>query len=198
MDQIPDTTENESPVSPEQPVPPPVYSGHLEPAVTIALAPPPPVPSPSLRLLAGLESGLLGAALMFAWLLIYSHIDRQYWWGILNLWGAASFGNRSISMGFGIASLAGAAHHLFLHGLAGALAGLAIGRLRGFWLPLAASFAAAFLCFLLAFHVYWPLLAPVVLRVSPQPATAIAYLLYAVALSRASARAFRLAHNWQT
>lgn len=83
------------------PAPPPVY---------VAPPPPPPLPPPGAvpSLLAGLESGILGAVLMIAWFALDSIWERQYWWAMLNLWGAGVYHNRVFSMGFGVATLAGA------------------------------------------------------------------------------------------
>lgn len=206
MNNQPGTTENGQPAEPLPEVepnpqnpsevsaePPPFPTSPALPTSPPALSPP---PTPLLAL-AGLETGLLGAAIMFGWFVLYSYFDRQYWWGMLNLWGVASFGNKAFNMGFGLASLAGAGHHLFLHGVGGAFAALGIGRLRGFWLQLAAAIAAAALWYLFATRIYWPSLAPAVVRVSPQPATLLAYLLYGATLSRAASRARDLERSWQ-
>lgn len=176
------------PAAPPPPAPPPVY---VEPPPVVVM---PPEPPPGLwpRVLAGLESGVLGAAVMIGWFALDAVTERQYWWAMLNLWGAPAYQNRVFSMGFGKATLAGASMHFFLHGVGGALWGLAGGRIMNYWLHLMASFAAAACWYLLLMEGFWPLVAPVVSRISPVPATYLAYVLFGAALSRTVHRARQL------
>jgi hypothetical protein len=158
----------------------------------VVVAPPEPPPGPWARVLAGLESGVLGAAVMIGWFALDALTERQYWWAMLNLWGAPAYQNRVFSMGFGKATLAGASMHFFLHGVGGALWGLAGGRIANYWLHLMASFLAAACWYLLLMEGFWPLAAPVVSRISPVPATYLAYVLFGAALSRTVHRARQL------
>lgn len=178
--------------------PPPVVSS---PVVELAMfappevvPPPPPVPPPGPvpRLLAGLESGIVGAAVMIGWFALDSMMERQYWWAMLNLWGASVYHNRVFSMGFGIATVTGAAAHLFLHGLGGALWSLVAAKMSNYWLHLACSFFAAWAWYWVLMHAFWPAVAPVVSRLSPLPATFLAYFLFGAALSRTARRARQL------
>jgi hypothetical protein len=180
------------------PAPPPV--------VAIEDGPPPeppplyiaPVPGPVPRLLAGLESGILGAAVMIAWFAMDSLLESQYWWAMLYLWGASVYHNRVFSMGFGVATLAGASTHFFLHGLGGALWSLLAGRISNYWLHLFFSFAAAAAWYWLLMYTFWPIVAPVVSRITPLPATFLAYFLFGAALSRSARRARQLSAIWQS
>jgi hypothetical protein len=164
-------------------VPPPVYF-------------PPPGAIP--RLFAGLESGILGAFIMILWFALDSVLERQYWWAMLNLWGASVYHNRVFSMGFGLATLVGASTHFFLHGVAGALWALVAARMSNYWLHLLASFAAAAAVYFILMHGFWPVVAPVVSRISPLPATVLAYFLFGAAISRNAHRARQLGHIWET
>ena len=166
------------------PAPPPVYFA--------------PHPGPVPRLLAGLESGILGAAVMIAWFAMDSLIESQYWWAMLNLWGASVYHNRVFSMGFGMATIAGAATHFFLHGLGGALWSLLAAKISNYWLHLFCSFAAAAAWYWVLMYAFWPAVAPVVSRVTPLPATLLAYFLFGAALSRNAHRARQLSSIWQT
>ena len=166
------------------PAPPPVYI--------------PPVPGAVARLLAGLESGIIGAAVMILWFALDSLMERQYWWAMLNLWGASVYHNRVFSMGFGVATLAGASTHFFLHGLGGALWSLAAARISNYWLHLVCSFAAAAAWYFLLMYVFWPTVAPVVSRITPLTATLLAYFLFGAALSRNAHRARQLRTLWET
>ncbi|MBI2687140.1 MAG: hypothetical protein HYX27_12555 [Acidobacteria bacterium] len=183
--------------------PPPVLS-ELNPFVP-APPPPPPIVVPKLplpgtvpRVLAGIESGILGALVMIGWFAIDSLLERQYWWAMLNLWGAGVYHNRVFSMGFGIATLAGASTHFFLHGVGGALWSLVGGRMSNYWLHLLFSFAAAAGWYLLLMHAFWPVVAPVVSRITPIPATFLAYFLFGAAISRIPHRARQLGMIWET
>ena len=162
---------------------PPPYCGPLDEP-----APPPPIyvaplPGAVPRLLAGLESGILGAAVMIGWFAVDSMMERQYWWAMLNLWGASVYHNRVFSMGFGMATLAGVSTHFFLHGLGGAIWSLAAARISNYWLHLAGSLAAAALWYYVLMHAFWPMVAPIVSRLTPIPATLLAYFLFGAALS---------------
>lgn len=173
--------------------PPPVVA-------PVAVAPPPviPPPGPLACLLAGIESGVLGAAVMIGWFALDSFLERQYWWAMLNLWAAGVYHNRVFTMGLGVATVVGASFHFFLHGVGGALWSLAAGRISNFWLHLGASFLAAAGWYIVLMHGFWPAVAPVVSRIAPVPATFLAYLLFGAAISRNAHRARQLDAFWQT
>lgn len=188
-EQPPQLLADSNPFLAPPPPPPPVY-----------VPPPPPLPAPGAvaRLLAGLESGILGGFVMIGWFALDSILERQYWWAILNLWGASVYHNRVFSMGFGIATLAGASCHFFLHGVAGALWALIAGRMSNYWLHLFCSLGAAAAWYLFLMHAFWPAVAPVVARISPVPATLLAYFLFGAAISRNPSRARQIEHIWET
>ncbi len=177
------------------PEPPPVVVNRARP-----IPPPKYVSQPRAlpSLLAGLESGILGAAVMISWFALDSFFERQYWWAMLNLWGASVYHNRVFSMGFGLATLAGASTHIFLHGVGGALWALLAARMSSYWLHLLSSFAAAAFWYYVLMHAFWPVVAPVVSRITPLPATLLAYFLFGAALSRNAHRARQLTSSWQT
>ncbi len=133
---------------------------------------------------------------MLLWFVLDSLVERQQWWAILNLWGAAIYGNAVFRMSLGKASLAGAALHLFLGGLAGAVIALAIGRLRPFVLVLLASVGAGFLWYWVLQNGILRTLNPLIPRMTPQPATILAHLLFAAVLTRIPGRGIRLAEAW--
>jgi hypothetical protein len=149
-------------------------------------------------LLAGIESGVTGAVIIAAWFALDSVLSRQYWWAMLNVWGAGVYHNRVFSMGLGEATLAGAATHIFLHAVGGGIWALTARRIGGQWLHLAASFGAGVVWYVILMFGFWPLAAPVVARVSPMPATLLAYVLFGAALSRNASRARQLAEQWKT
>lgn len=160
------------------------FQPELLPVTPVALPPPVPVPNVWPRVLAGLESGILGATCMVAWFALEAQFENQYWWAMLNLWGAGVYQSRVLTMGFGIATLSGAAMHVFLHGAGGAAWGLLGGRITNGWWHLVCSFCVAAGWYLFLMQWFWPVVAPVVSRVSPVPATPLAYLLFGAAISR--------------
>jgi hypothetical protein len=135
---------------------------------------------------------------MIAWFALCSVLERRYWWAMLNLWGAGVYQNRVFSMGFGIATLAGAALHFFLHGIGGALWAFAGARMPNRWFHLSGSLLAAALWYSLLMHAFWPAVAPVVPRISPLFPTLLAYLLFGLTLSRNSRRARQLSSIGET
>ena len=167
------------------------------PVVAPLVMVPPPVPVERTHLLfAGLETGVLGAGLMLVWFALDSLVERQQWWAILNLWGSAIYGNVVFRMSLGKASLAGAALQLFLGGVAGGLIALAIGRLRSFGMVLLASALAGFLWYWILQNGILRTLNPLIPRMTPQPATILAHLLFAAVLTRIPGRSHRLAAAW--
>ena len=185
------------PITPDDgPVEPPILLEALAPEPPPIYAP--PVPGPVLRLLAGVESGVIGAGVMIAWFAMDSFLESQYWWAMLNLWGASVYHNRVFSMGFGAATLAGACTHFFLHGLGGALWALLAARISNYWLHLVFSFAAAGAWYCILMFTFWPAVAPAVSRLTPLPASILAYFLFGAALSRNAHRARQLNAVWQT
>lgn len=145
--------------------------------------------------LAGGETGVLGALLMMIWFALDSLVERQQWWAILNLWGAAIYGDAVFRMGLGKASLAGGALHVFLGGLAGAGSGLALGRLRRFGRVLLAALLLGALWYGILQYGVLRWLHPLIGRMTPQPATLLAHLLFAVMLTRIPARGLSLAEQ---
>ncbi len=170
------------------------------PLVEPAPAPPPvwepPPPRVVVRMLAGVETGILGALVMIGWFALDAMMERQYWWAMLNLWGSTVYHNRVFSMGLGMATLAGAAIHFFLHGLGGAAWGLVAGRAKSFWMQLGGSFAAAAIWYVFLMTAVWPAIAPLVNRISPHPATWLAYVLFGATLSRCAQRARTIEAGW--
>lgn len=143
-----------------------------------------------------METGVLGAVLMMVWFALDSLVERQQWWAILNLWGSAIYGNVVFRMSLGKATLAGAALHIFLGGVAGALIALALGRLQRFSLIVLGAMVAGVLWYGLLQHGIFRSLNPLIVRMTPQPATLLAHLLYAAVLTRIPGRGVSLAAAW--
>ena len=79
------------------------------------------------RALAGVETGVLGAASMFGWLTAASILDGRPVWAVYNLLGSVFYGQEVLRRGFNRVTLAGLALHFFAAGLIGLFFGVAMG-----------------------------------------------------------------------
>lgn len=107
------------------------------------------------RSLAGLDAGVGGGLVVLFWLTIVARIQGDYWWAKLNVAGALFYGDRVYSMGWGRASLAGAAIFLILYSLLG-LAYSLLARPRGTGFNLLAAMTVALLWHQMADALLWP------------------------------------------
>ncbi len=140
-----------------------------------------------IRILAGIESGVLGAGLMVAWLF------GQSWWNgdrvltAANIWATSIYGSAAMRY-FPARPIPGLAVHFVMACVAGSLFSAAVGGVRRFpfvFLLGLASGAAWY--FSLAYWNRW------IALYSPQPETFIAYLLFGIVLSRTPSRCVHLA-----
>jgi hypothetical protein len=167
---------------------PQIVNAESEPWPPLVIVPAPVVVVPAwVRVLAGIETGVLGAALMSAWLFSHS------WWtgeGILtpaNIWATTMFGGSV--MRYGPAHpYSGIAVHFLMACLLSAVFSLVCGRVRRFPVVLLLGlFTAIVWYFLLVSWNRW------IAVYSQQPETFLAYLLFGVVLSRAVSRSAHLA-----
>lgn len=96
------------------------------------------------RILAGLESGVIGGILVLIWLSFMARMQGDYWWAKWNVAGALFYGDRVYSMGWGRASLAGAAWLLLVYALIGVVFSL-LARVRGYGFNLLLAWTIALL-----------------------------------------------------
>src|SRR6266849_5152335 len=103
-----------------------------------------------LQAVAGVESGILGGALMLVWLGLLSFLQGRSIWSIPNLLASTFYGEAALRRGFRWTSLSGLALHVIVSATAGLLFGLAVSgianRGRVMVLGLAAGIAWYFLC----------------------------------------------------
>lgn len=144
------------------------------------------------RLLAGAETGLAGGALVLAWLSFFARMQDDYWWSKWNVAGAVFYGDRIFTMGFGRASLAGAALLLVLYSLLG-MAFSFLGRPRGFAFNLLAGLTVALLWHQLAGMALWPRWHPAAPRYLSPQVMLPAHVLFGAALIRFGPRFRRIA-----
>lgn len=125
-----------------------------------------------LDVLVGLETGILGGLAMLVWFAVVSPLMGQDWWAVLNLFASEAYGGGAIHRGAGWVTVTGAAVHLCLAGMVGAVAGLANpgGRLFGLGVAIA--------WYLLSAAFLWERVAPLVPLYVHYAVLMAAYFLY--------------------
>jgi hypothetical protein len=158
-----------------------------------------PSPSPAggfppwlCRAAAGLDTGLLGAAALLAWLIAASLAGGLLWFSRLNLAAGPFFGDRVFSSGAGWHTLTGSALLLLIYSLLGAAYAFLPASREG-WLNLLTALGYAGLVHICADAWLWKWLHPFAHHYFAPLAIAPAHLLYGFALWRYPARLRSLA-----
>jgi hypothetical protein len=107
------------------------------------------------RVLAGADTGAAGAVLVLSWLVFIARMQGGYWWTNWNVAGALFYGERVYGMGFGVASLAGAALLFLLYAALG-VAFAMLARPRGFAFNLLAGVTVALVWHQAAAFLFFP------------------------------------------
>lgn len=135
----------------------------------------------TLRLLAGLETGVLGGLISFVWLSTFCvfYNERLYFAG--NLIGSTVLGQQALSLGLGKATLAGVALHLIVCGVLGLVQGFALrgALLRSHGAAMLLGLSLALLLFGVARRVN-----PMLWIESPRLSLFLSCLVFGVCLSR--------------
>ncbi len=88
------------------------------------------IPSFALRMLAGVQTGVLGGFGMLGTLALASTLERHPVWTVPNLLGSFFYGRSALRRSFGPAAVAGLALHLLTAGVIGIVFGMLVGELR--------------------------------------------------------------------
>lgn len=134
-------------------------------------------------LLAGLETGVLaGIAVLLYWILAAT-LSGEGPWAILNLIGSTFFPARALSAGFSHVSVSGAALHVLLSGVVGAVASLILSLyvakpVRSLWV----GTLIGVIWYLTAFLWIWPLLSSAVVSYQPWPTMLLGHVLFGLGL----------------
>jgi hypothetical protein len=114
-------------------------------------------------LLVGIEVGVLGAFVALAWFAIISPVVGQPWWIIPNLFASALYSEYHVRAGASAVTWVGAAIHVVVSGMIGAINGLLTpgGRLFG----IVVATTAYVVCYLWL----WKRIAPLMLVYASQP-----------------------------
>jgi hypothetical protein len=135
-------------------------------------------------LLSGLQSGVLGALAMLAWLGVSARWQRRGFWTAANLMASYFYGESAIRSGFSWSTVSGLALYLFLYGLLGACFGMLVARrVRGLRLALLALiYGLAW--YYLSFGILWKKLAPLVVLLHAERPTVLGHVIYGSFLAR--------------
>ncbi len=107
------------------------------------------------RILAGADVGVAGGALVLFWLTFAARMQGEYWWSKWNVAGAVFYGERVYGMGWGRASLAGAAVLLLVYAVLGVLFSF-LARPRGVVFNAMAGLTVALLWHQAGVWLFWP------------------------------------------
>jgi hypothetical protein len=133
-------------------------------------------------LLAGLQSGLVGAFSMLLWLGIAAVWQQRNFWIPVNLMASVFYGPNAIRSGFAAETVSGLAVYIAIYSVLGALLALVLRdrlpRLRTFLV--AVVFAVAW--YYLSFRLLWKALMPYVALLHVERSTAIGHVIYGAVL----------------
>jgi hypothetical protein len=142
----------------------------------------PPLVKALLRLVNGLEAGVIGGLAMLTLLIAGALWRGEVWWAPANLLGTTFYGRRAFHTGPGMATLAGAAFHLVITGTVGALFGLACGGVRERRRLVILGMLAGVFWYYLADATFWRWVNILVPAYAPQPSTLIAHAVFGACL----------------
>jgi hypothetical protein len=117
--------------------------------------------SSALQALAGLQSGVIGAVFMLAWMALLSLLQGRSIWSIPNLLASTFYGEAALRRGFRWTSLSGVALHVTMTAIAGLLFGLAVGGIASRSRVMLLGFAAGMTWYFLCLGIFWRLMNPI-------------------------------------
>lgn len=135
-----------------------------------------------MRLLSGIEAGIIGGIAMLALLVAGSLTRGDPWWTTANLLGTTFYGMRAFRAAPNQATLAGTALHLVIAGTVGAAFGLICGGIEPRRRLVLVGTLAGLVWYGLADAVFWRAINPLVPMYSPQPATLLSHALFGACL----------------
>jgi len=145
-------------------------------------ATPPPRAAALPALLAGLQSGLVGALSMLAWLGVIAEFQQRNFWIPVNLMASFFYGPDAIRSGFASQTVSGLAIYIVIYSLLGALLAVALRdrlpRVRTFLVAI----AFAIVWYYVTFRLVWKSVMPYVALLHVERATAMGHLIYGVIL----------------
>ena len=145
------------------------------------------------RVLAGLEAGVVGGAAMLAWFAADSWLRREYIWRMPHLYASAFYGDRIFKASFGVVTVSGMALLLAMAGCVGILFGLMMARPKQPVRLITAALLTSMSWYWFSQVVIWRTWIPLVsLYLSPF-SMVVAHVLYGLLLIRYATRVRALA-----
>src|SRR5258708_3963216 len=108
-----------------------------------------------LQAVAGVESGILGGALMLIWLGVVSFLQGRSAWSIPNLLASTFYGEAALRRGFRWTTLSGVALRLVMTAIVGLVFGLAVGGVASRSRVMLLGLAAGMTLYFLGLDVFW-------------------------------------------
>src|SRR3974390_1849346 len=127
------------------------------------------------RLVSGLEAGVVGGVAMLLLVIAAALWRGDVWWAPANLLGTTFYGRRAFHTAPGMATLSGAALHIVITGIVGALFGLICGGVRERRRLVLLGTLAGVFWYYLADAIFWRWVNILVPAYAPQPSTLIAH-----------------------
>jgi hypothetical protein len=134
------------------------------------------------RLLSGIEAGIIGGIAMLALLVAGSLVRGDPWWTTPNLLATTFYGMRAFRGAPNQATLTGSALHLVIAGTVGAAFGLLCGGIEPRRRLVLIGTLAGLVWYGLADAVLWRQVNPLVTLYSPQPVTLLSHALFGACL----------------
>jgi hypothetical protein len=133
-------------------------------------------------MLAGLQSGLVGALAMLAWLGVVAELQQRNFWIPVNLMASAFYGPGAVHSGFSNQTLSGLAFYVALYSLLGAAlaAGLRDRLRRGRTFLVSMLFALGW--YYVSFRLLWKMVIPLLALLHVEKSTAFGHLIYGAVL----------------
>lgn len=139
---------------------------------------------PLLESLAGVEAGVLAGVVMLGWFMLHSIWGGDPWWAVPNLLASTFYGQRALYMGGGTVTVSGAALHLLVSGVIGALFALAVTPWRANHSRMALlGLFVGLVWYYLSYGYLWHKINPLVPVYSAVPSMLTGHLLFGICLS---------------
>ena len=142
-----------------------------------------PRPELAVRVLAGLETGILGSLLMLSWVCVASVWDGAPWYEVPNLWATAIWGRMALYRHWSMMTLGGSCLQIVVGALIGAIFATVFGALQGQFRLLVPGLLTG-----LSWFGIFAWRNRTFAANAPQPAVVIAYALFGVMLIRVARR----------
>jgi hypothetical protein len=135
-------------------------------------------------LLAGLETGVIAALILLAWLGLSAKFFRRSFWTSPNIMASTFYGEAALRNHFSFATFSGLALYLLIYGTVGALFGLAMREMRASLRIACIGILVAIWWYYLSFGVLWKRWNPLMLLYTHDRPMFVAHVLYGAFLGR--------------